>query len=138
MIQKKVRLNNKQGLHGRPAAVLVQEAEKFSAEMKLIKENKEANLKSILGLLWLKVKDKEELTLQIKGQDENTAAEKIVDLIENKLPVVSYQQNNPELNKVIAGDKKNSNPIAPTDVVKMLGDGVRKNLNEIINSKENQ
>ncbi|MGM0369734.1 MAG: HPr family phosphocarrier protein [Bacillota bacterium] len=123
MIKQQVILNNKLGLHARPASVLVKTAEKFSSEIKLIKGNKEANLKSILGVLWLKIKDQEEIILQVNGPDERIALEKIVDLIENKLRIISYD-------KTTSNDSSN-NYTNPDELVTMLGQGVRKNLKGI-------
>jgi phosphotransferase system HPr (HPr) family protein len=127
MIKQDLVFNNQLGLHARPAAFLVQFANQFSSEIKLIKDNKEANLKSILGLLWLKVKDKEELTIVAKGSDEEKAVSEVIDLIENRLNVVSYQQESTNIKN--AQEKLES--VAPSQVVTMLGEGVRKNLKDI-------
>ena len=39
------------GLHARPATLLVNEASKFASETKIIVGEKEANLKSIMGVM---------------------------------------------------------------------------------------
>ena len=124
MLKEKVILNNELGLHARPASVLVKNAEKFSSQIKLIKGNKEANLKSILGVLWLKAKDNDELIVKVKGPDEKEALKSIRDLIENRLRVVSYNNSKD-------GNTTNVDYVNPSEVVTMLGKGVRKNLKEI-------
>lgn len=85
MFQKEAKLRYKLGLHARPASILVQEAEKYDSQIIVIKDNKEANLKSILGLLWLKIAYGEEIIIRAEGNDERKAVEKIVELLEEDL-----------------------------------------------------
>lgn len=124
MVKRKVKLNNELGLHARPASVLVQQAEEFSSTIKLIKDDKVANLKSILGVLWLKVRDGDRLVLEVDGHDEVEAADKISELFEHKLKEVSYC-NEPKT------DENKISCVRPDEVIKMLGAGVRKNLSEV-------
>ena len=123
MKKKQVTITNGTGLHARPASLLINNAVQFDAKMKMIYDGKEANLKSILGVLWLKIKDQEEIMLQVNGPDERIALEKIVDLIENKLRIISYD-------KTTSNDSSN-NYTNPDELVTMLGQGVRKNLKGI-------
>ena len=53
MVEKKLKLVNKLGLHARAAAKLVQLGEAFKSEIKISKDNVEANGKSILSVLLL-------------------------------------------------------------------------------------
>ena len=85
IFKKAVKLNYKRGLHLRPASILVQEAEKYDSYVKIIKANKEANLKSILGVLWLKIAHNEEVSISAEGKDEKKAVNNITQLIENGL-----------------------------------------------------
>ncbi|MBM7557364.1 HPr family phosphocarrier protein [Halanaerobacter jeridensis] len=124
MINKEIRLNNKLGLHARPASVLVQKAEEFSSTIKLIKGDKVANVKSILGVLWLKVRDGDKLVLEAEGSDEEEAAEVITELFEEKLKELSYCNDN-------QGDKEQIDCISPDEMMKMLGSGMKKNLSEV-------
>lgn len=84
MIEKKLTLKNKLGLHARAAAKLVQTAEQFKSEIKIVKDNVEADGKSILGVLLLAAPIGTELTFIVEGEDENKAIMAIEDLIENK------------------------------------------------------
>ena len=124
MLKEKATLNNELGLHARPASVLVKTAERFSAKVKLSKGDKEANLKSILGVLWLKIKDKEEIIVKADGPDEKQALDTIIDLIENRLRIVSYDQSQ-EPNSEDVGY------VNPAELITMLGQGVKKNLQDI-------
>ncbi len=84
MIEKKLTLKNKLGLHARAAAKLVQTAEQFKSEIKIVKDNVEADGKSILGVLLLAAPIGTELTFIVDGEDENEAMKAIEDLIEDK------------------------------------------------------
>ncbi|MFR5748553.1 MAG: HPr family phosphocarrier protein, partial [Thomasclavelia spiroformis] len=41
------------GLHARPATILVNQASKFTSDIKLVYNGKEVNLKSIMGVMSL-------------------------------------------------------------------------------------
>ena len=65
------------GLHAKPLTVLVNEASKYDSVVKLIYERKEANLKSIMGTMALGVPTKARLIIEVEGQDEQEAIEKL-------------------------------------------------------------
>ncbi len=84
MVEKKLKLVNKLGLHARAAAKLVQLGEAFKSEIKISKDNVEANGKSILSVLLLAAPLGTELTFIIEGSDEKEAMVAIGSLIERK------------------------------------------------------
>ena len=53
LIKKKLAVNNKQGLHARPAALFVQVANKFESRITIRHGKEEVNGKSIMGILML-------------------------------------------------------------------------------------
>ena len=61
------------GLHARPAAVLTQEANKFEAEIKITSNGKDANLKSIMSVMALGIKNEEEIIITAEGKDAEEA-----------------------------------------------------------------
>lgn len=77
MIEKEVVVTSSHGLHARPAALLVQEAGKFRSTIHIIKDGKEADAKSLLGVMSLAIKQGEKILLRIEGEDERQAADKI-------------------------------------------------------------
>jgi phosphocarrier protein HPr len=87
MKEIKVIVKNKVGLHARPAALFVQTASKFKSEVKVscldMDANKPriANAKSILSILTLGVFEGTEITIQATGEDEDKAAQALVDLV---------------------------------------------------------
>jgi len=89
MKEAKVVVNNKVGLHARPAALFVQTASKFQSDVNVScpdpKEDKlrTANAKSILGILTLGVFQGVEITVKADGEDEEEAVKALVALVEN-------------------------------------------------------
>ncbi len=77
-------LQNRVGLHARPAALFVRTAKKFSSEITVIKDGNKADAKMILGVLGLGVEKGDTITVYIEGEDALEAKEKLVSLIENK------------------------------------------------------
>lgn len=88
MKESKIVVNNKVGLHARPASLFVQEAAKYQSEIKVstqdpdTKELREANAKSILGVLTLGVFQGMEITIRAEGEDEESAVTSLLALVE--------------------------------------------------------
>ena len=55
MVEKQVEVKLKTGLQARPAAMFVQEANRFSSDVFLEKDGKKVNAKSIMGLMSLAI-----------------------------------------------------------------------------------
>ena len=70
-------ITDAQGIHARPAGLLVKEAAKFASTIKVAKGEKEADLKRLLAVMGLGIKQGEEITIKIEGADEDDAAEAI-------------------------------------------------------------
>ncbi|HHV07657.1 MAG TPA: HPr family phosphocarrier protein [Firmicutes bacterium] len=66
-------VTNKLGLHARPAAAFVQTAAAFQSQISISTGTKEADAKSILGVLGLGVRQGTVITIRVQGSDENEA-----------------------------------------------------------------
>ncbi len=88
MIEVEVRIQNKMGLHARPAAMFVETAKKFSSTISIIKDGKEGNAKNILQVLSLGVDFGDIVTIRANGNDEEEAVKELVSLIKNVLPEI--------------------------------------------------
>lgn len=86
MLEAKIKIKNKTGLHARPAAMFVETAKKFKSEVSVFKGNKSANAKNILQVLALGVDYGDEIILKVSGEDEDKALKELVHLVENVLP----------------------------------------------------
>jgi len=84
MVEKLITINNRAGIHARPAAVLVQAAKDFKANIYLEKGRHRINAKSIMGILTLAASYGTELKLIVEGEDEQAALEVIAHLFETK------------------------------------------------------
>jgi phosphocarrier protein len=84
MVNRKVKIKNKYGLHTRPATVFVQTASQFKSDIFVIYNDVRVNAKSILGLLVLAVEPNSEITIEANGIDEKEAVGKLEELAEKK------------------------------------------------------
>ncbi|WP_088104157.1 HPr family phosphocarrier protein [Halalkalibacter urbisdiaboli] len=82
MVEKQVEVKLKSGLQARPAALFVQEANRFSSEVFIEKENKRVNAKSIMGLMSLAIGQGSTINLIVDGKDEQDALNALVAFIE--------------------------------------------------------
>ena len=78
MIEEIVVIQNKYGLHARPAAHLVKVAGHFKSDIKIVKDGLEVNGKSIMMLA---AEPGSEITFLIDGEDEAEAMKAIKELI---------------------------------------------------------
>jgi len=80
MISRQVVINNKSGLHARPAAVFVQNANKFKSAITIKCQGKSINGKSILSVLAGGLSCGNAIELLVDGEDEQAAAEALMQL----------------------------------------------------------
>lgn len=73
-VEKEIVVTNPQGLHARPAALFVQIAAKYDANVTVMKDGESVNGKSIMGILMLGAQKNSKLTVSAVGPD----AEKVV------------------------------------------------------------
>lgn len=84
MLKKKLKIQNKLGLHARASAKFVSVASKFLSEIEISKDNQVVNGKSIMGVMMLACAQGSEIELLIDGEDESELCQEITALIENK------------------------------------------------------
>lgn len=63
-----------QGIHARPAGLLVKEAKKFESNISVFKGARKGHLKKIFTVMALGVKQGETIKVQVEGADEEQAA----------------------------------------------------------------
>lgn len=84
MLRRKVTICNKLGLHARAAAKLVQLAGGFDADIRLVRDGREANAKSIMGVMMLAAGRGSEIELVADGDDEAAAVDAVSRLISER------------------------------------------------------
>ena len=82
MLTRELVINNSQGLHARPATLLVQKATTFKCEVSIECNGKCANAKSLIGVLSLGVNKGYSLKLITNGTDEEIALEEITAVVQ--------------------------------------------------------
>jgi phosphocarrier protein HPr len=85
MVEMKVVVSNKVGLHARPASVFVQTANKFTSEISvqnLTTGGNAVDAKSILMLLSLGVAQNHEILIRAEGVDAEKAVKSLRDLVQ--------------------------------------------------------
>ena len=63
-----------QGIHARPAGLLIKEAKKFESNISVFKGARKGDLKKIFTIMALGVKQGETIKVQVEGADEEQAA----------------------------------------------------------------
>lgn len=84
MYFRKVVVENKTGLHARPASVFTQMAAGFSSEITVEKGEETADAKSPLYLMALGVFKGTEIVIKAEGPDEKEAVSRLVELVKSK------------------------------------------------------
>jgi phosphocarrier protein HPr len=80
--EKDLLVRNKMGLHARPAALIVQTANRFPCDVALVKDGQEVNGKSIMGVLMLAAAKGSTITVRTEGDQAAACAAAIADLFD--------------------------------------------------------
>jgi len=84
MLSEKIEIINKLGLHARAAAKFVSTANQYESAIKLSKDDRCVDGKSIMSVMMLAASCGTFLNLQVEGPDENDAFTAIKTLIADK------------------------------------------------------
>ena len=79
--EREVQVRNKLGMHARAAVKFVQLANTFKSEVKVVKDDQEANGKSIMGVLTLVAAHGVTMTVVCDGDDAAAAVTALADLV---------------------------------------------------------
>jgi len=72
---------NELGLHARPAALIVQLANRFESTVWIAKDAQRVNGKSIMGVMMLAAGKGSRITISARGEDAEEAVEALADLV---------------------------------------------------------
>ena len=81
MIQKELTINNKHGLHARPAAQFVKTSNAYRSEIWVEKDDERINGKSIMGLMMLAAGQGSRILVMAEGDDEAEAMSALETLV---------------------------------------------------------
>ena len=82
LVEKDCVVRNKMGLHARPAAKLVQAANKFRCDVTLTKDGQDVNAKSIMGVLMLAAAQGTQVHVKAEGENAGAAVAAIAALFD--------------------------------------------------------
>ncbi|HEU5257696.1 MAG TPA: HPr family phosphocarrier protein [Vicinamibacterales bacterium] len=83
MVTRSVEVTNALGLHARAAARFVHLATRFSSQIRVSRDAKVMDGKSIMGILLLAAARGTKLTISADGPDETTAVDSLIQLVES-------------------------------------------------------
>ncbi len=84
MITKTLTVQNKLGIHARPAAQFVRVASRFQADVTVVKDDESVDGKSIMGLMMLAVGWGAEIMVTADGPDEAETIAALEELVNGK------------------------------------------------------
>jgi len=94
MIECLLTVQNRLGLHARPASLFVQTTNKFKSKIKVIKDAMEVDGKSIMGLLMLAAPMGTVLKIIADGEDEEEIVDRLKKLFNSRFGEdTDYQVN---------------------------------------------
>ena len=85
MKQFQYTITDANGIHARPAGLLVKEAERFASAVKLIRGEKSADLKRLFGVMGLNDKAGDAVTVSAEGADEEAAIQALETFFQQNL-----------------------------------------------------
>ncbi|HEC61767.1 MAG TPA: HPr family phosphocarrier protein [bacterium] len=88
MVARVVHIKNRAGIHARPAALLVQTANRFESDIYLENDSQKINAKSIMGIITLGATYDSAIRILAEGRDEQEAVAALERLFENKFEEV--------------------------------------------------
>jgi phosphocarrier protein FPr len=82
-----VKVGNETGLHARPAALVAAAARRFAADVRLIKDGREANARSVVSIMALEVGGGDNITVTARGENAAEAVAAIEHTLRHELGV---------------------------------------------------
>lgn len=84
MVECNLKIENRLGLHARPASLFVQTTNRFKSKVRVFKDHEEVDGKSIMGLLMLAAPMGTILKIVAEGEDEEKVLQSLKELFANK------------------------------------------------------
>lgn len=79
----KLIINSNNGIHARPASMIVKACQQFQSEIYIIKEGHKADARSIMNLLGMGLIKGDEVTIEAIGDDSEACEKAIAAIIED-------------------------------------------------------
>ncbi|MBN1872160.1 MAG: HPr family phosphocarrier protein [Candidatus Omnitrophica bacterium] len=102
LIEKKIIIKNKLGLHARPAAMFVQIANKYDCDINVKRGNSVINGKSIMGILTLAAHRGSKILIKAEGPDAEAAMMELEKLLSGELDETLFKTIAPKTKKNVS------------------------------------
>lgn len=83
-VEKTFTVTSDSGIHARPATTLVQRASQYVSEMSVFADGKNANLKSIMGVMAMGIGKGVEIKIVAEGSDEAEALQGVEEVLKSE------------------------------------------------------
>ena len=84
MKERELTVENRAGIHARPATEIVKTASRFKSDIFFVKDSRRINGKSVMGIITLGATYKTRLLCQCDGEDEDELLEAMTQLFANR------------------------------------------------------
>lgn len=84
MLKREITIVNKLGLHARAAAKFVTLASGFAADIRLLRNSRQVNGKSIMGVMMLAAAKGTRLEIQASGEDAQQALDCLEEIVQQR------------------------------------------------------
>ncbi|MBO8443228.1 MAG: HPr family phosphocarrier protein [Spirochaetes bacterium] len=84
MKERELTVENRAGIHARPATEIVKTASRFKSDIFFVKDSMRINGKSVMGIITLGATYKTRLLCQCDGEDEEELLEAMTQLFANR------------------------------------------------------
>jgi phosphocarrier protein HPr len=81
-VKRVVVVPNKQGMHARPAEMLVRRAQQFKSKIEIVRNGDRVEAKSMMNLLTLGATQGTQLVIEAEGSDAQEAVDALAEVIE--------------------------------------------------------
>jgi phosphotransferase system HPr (HPr) family protein len=81
-VTRVITIQNKQGLHARPAEQFVRLASQFESKIQLVRDDRRVEARNMIDLLTLGATQGTQLTLEADGPDAQAAVDALANLVE--------------------------------------------------------
>lgn len=81
MVSQTITVQNKSGLHARPASDFVRTASRYKSSVFVDYKGNQINAKSIIGILAAGIIPGSEIVIEVNGPDENEALSELIALV---------------------------------------------------------
>ncbi|MBU4488671.1 MAG: HPr family phosphocarrier protein [Candidatus Omnitrophica bacterium] len=106
VVERKIVIKNKMGLHARPAAIFVQMANKFDCEISVKRGNQQVNGKSIMGILMLAAGRGSKILIKAEGLDAEAAVNELERFLSGELDDTLFRDIMPKTKKDVSSKGK--------------------------------